>query len=105
VYQQNLFGAPARSTGFVVTFHDETDAHGPEGLLVVRSVWAKRPSSGRTTWQIRLAGDGLDALPELMAEVYHGWNTTQPQHSLPRALQRVAADQDVCEDQHDRKYA
>lgn len=89
MYQENLWGAPARSTGFTIVYDDRTTGDTPAGRLAVSPKWAKRPTD-TGFWVADFSGaDDVWHVPEILGAVFGGWNTTRCQHTLPRDLRRT----------------
>lgn len=89
MYQENLFAAPARCTGFVVTWSiDHLQCH-PSGILSVRPTFAKHPGNGVATWAKRLDENDVELLPQLLAEVPAAAGKLSAEARLPRHMENA----------------
>lgn len=92
MYQENLWSAPARTTGFTIVYDDRTTGEGAAGRLAVSPKWAKRPAD-TGFWVADFDGeDDVWNVPAVLHAVFSGWSTTCPQRTLPRDLGRVLKD-------------
>lgn len=98
MYQNDLFGVRAQTTGFRITWDTSVARSGEAGSLLVYPTWSKDPSHDRGYWRQDIGQDEQAIVPVLLGEVFSAWDTTRPERTVPRTLTQILSFERRCQD-------